>query len=677
MRARPASVRAGAGLALALAGAALAVPGSATAAYGDGAQIISADFGRLEQGDDTTLYAAISDDARYVAFETRARNFFADNDPDPPGRYRRGGIFRFDLATRALELVADGNLFDEESNAFVARGAQSPSVSADGRYVAFSTAQQLTPLDTNGNVDVYVRDMAVPIRAPGAYDLVSAHSGGDVPGAYAAAQPPNPGLDPGSEVTSGEAISGDGTRVAFRSVAGSDLAGPDTPPGQVLMRDRASNTTTLVTRATEGGGPAGGASGPVVLSGDGSTVAWTGGNAAQQTRLLGGENPDRSLRYYLWRRVADGAGAPTRRITGVADPDDPACPPGASIVNDSAATGPCYGPLGQQEGIQGNIAGQPPVLSGDGRRVAFLTASAPRGTLASGNGFDLYSTVMSPGVSRKQGTIELTREASGSDPATTSAIQSLAISNDGRFIGLTTLRTRFVLPVLRFVGSARTVAGTRELYVVDLATRTIERAARAPDGSDVSSDIDNGVSLSADATRIAFTSLAGNLFFGDGNSRADAFVVSRRAETGDADPLPPLVEDLDGVLVDEGGSSGGPRLIARARSLGNGRVQLTVRVPGAGELKSQARAAAKRRGKRGKRSPRKRTLAVATTRPRGAGPTKVVLRVVRRYRRELRRERKLVARAGLSYVAARGGRRLKTSVQVVFRVKAPRRRAKR
>jgi len=672
-----ASIRAGTGVALALSGAALALPGSAAAAYVDGAQIISADFGRLEQGDDTTLYAAISDDARYVAFETRARNFFADDDPDPPGQYRQGGIFRFDLATRALELVADGNVFDEEDNRLVARGGQSPSVSADGRYVAFSTAQRLRPLDTNGNVDVYVRDMAVPIRAPGAYDLVSARSGGDVPAAYAAAQPPNPGLDPGSELTRGEAISADGTRVAFRSVAGSDLAGPDTPPGQVLMRDRQANTTTLVTRASEGGGPAGGASGPVVLSGDGSTVAWTGGNAAAQTRLLGGENTDGSLTYYLWRRLADGVDSPTRRVTGVADVDDPDCPAGASIANDSTATGPCYGPLGQQEGIQANISGQPPVLSGDGRRVAFLTGSAPRGPFSSGNGLDLYSTVMFPGVSRKQGTIELTREAPSGDAETSSGIQSAAISGDGRFIGLTTVRTRFVLPALRFTGGARVAAGARELYVVDLAARTIERAARASDGREIDSDIANGVSLSGDAARVAFTSLAGNLFFGDGNSRADAFVVSRRAETGDAEPLPPLVEDLDGVVVDEGGSSGGPRLGVRARSLRDGRVQLTVRVPGAGELKSQAIASTRRRGKRGKRSRRKRTLAVATTRPRQAGQTKVVLRVVRRYRRELRRTRKLVARTELTYVAARGGRRLKTSVRVAFRVKAPRRRAKR
>ena len=43
------------------------------------------------------------------------------------------------------------------SGSLLARGAQNPSVSADGRYVAFSSGWKLVPADTNPNVDVYVR----------------------------------------------------------------------------------------------------------------------------------------------------------------------------------------------------------------------------------------------------------------------------------------------------------------------------------------------------------------------------------------------------------------------------------------------------------------------------------------------------------------------------------------
>ena len=95
--------------------------------------------------------------------------------------------------TKALEKVADGDLFDEATNDFLRRGASNPSISADGRYVAFATAEPLVPADLNDNVDVYVRDMAVADRQPGAYDLVSARDGGGHAGELRTAAGPVPG----------------------------------------------------------------------------------------------------------------------------------------------------------------------------------------------------------------------------------------------------------------------------------------------------------------------------------------------------------------------------------------------------------------------------------------------------------------------------------------------------
>ncbi len=84
------------------------------------------------------------------------------------------------------------------------RGAESPSISADGRYVAFDTAQQLVPQDTNENYDVYVRDMTVPLSAErkssGAYTLVSAQNGSEEPPIYDDSSiTPIPGGEPGAE----------------------------------------------------------------------------------------------------------------------------------------------------------------------------------------------------------------------------------------------------------------------------------------------------------------------------------------------------------------------------------------------------------------------------------------------------------------------------------------------
>jgi hypothetical protein len=639
----------------------------AGAFYGNGAQIVSADFDRLEQGDDTTTYAAISGSGRYVAIQTRARNFFADDDADPPGAYRAGGVFRFDLETRALEKVADGDLFDEDDNSFLRRGASNPSLSADGRYFAFATAEPLVAADVNDNVDVYVRDMTLAGDAPGAFDLVSARDGGDLPATYGPPALPLPGSNPGADVSRGVALSADGRLVAFRTDAPSDLpasASADSGPGQVLLRDRLLDTTTLVTRTDPGGTPAGGAVG-AALSADGTTVAWTGANAAAQTRFLGGENDDPSFLYYLWRRIADGPGAPTRRITGLADPDDPSCPPAASTAFDQVSTGPCYGPLTDQEANRANIAAQLPTLSGDGRKVAFLTGAGPRPLAFTGPGLDLFVTDMSSGLTRKQSTIELTRDTVGGDAATSPPISSIAMSAGGRYLALATVRTRFALPALQLLGAPRAVPGPRELYVVDLQARTLDRVTRSANAGDTDGDVLNGPTISANGARVAFASLAGNLLFGDANQRADAFVATRQP-----DPVvkPPSKgpDDGDGGTIVEDPDSGGPSISARARARANGVVLLTVRVPAAGGVKAVARA---RAGK-----PRRlRILATGSARARAGGRVEIRLRPVRRYREELRRRGAIPARIAIGYVASRGGRRLNGSLRARFRHSAPRR----
>lgn len=641
----------------------------AGASYGDGAQIVSADFQRLEQGDDTTDFAAISADGRYVAIQTRARNFFGDGDPDPPGGYRAGGIFRFDLTTKVLEKVADGNLFDEEDPAhpLLRRGASSPSISADGRFVAFATGERLVAGDVNDNVDVYVRDMALPIGGAGAYDLVSARDGGDVPADFGPPPGPFPATEPGAELTRGVSISADGLKVLFRTDAPSDLpAAPatDVPAGQLFVRDRVTNATQLVTavRDSETGAmttsPAGGARG-AALSADGTTVAWTGGNAGSQTTFLDGENADPSFLFYLWRRIGDGPSAPTRRITGLADPDDPACPLGATTFFDQESTGPCYGPLTEQEGTRFGIGGQVPALSGDGYTVALLTGAGPRPFAFTSSGLDLFLTEMSPGLTRKEATVELTRDTVGSDPASSPPLGGVSMSASGRYLAITTVRTRFVLPALTPIDDPRPVPGPRELYVVDLRQRTLERVTRAYWGGDIDADVDNGVTLSADGDRVAFTAFAGNLFFGDGNQRADAFVAERQPVRGAAPP-PHFDRGSTGSSVYT--SRGGPRVRVRSRSRRGGVVLLTVSVPAAGGVKAVAMA-------RAGRPRRQRTLSTATARARGLSRSTVrlVLRPVRRYRAELRERGSIRGRAVVTYLAARGGRRARVAVPILFR----------
>ena len=648
--------------------AGMSLTASAPAYYGIGAKVVSAHFGRLEQADDSTQYAAVSGDGRYVVFQTRARNLYADDDPDPPGRARVGGIFRMEPATGAIQLVADGSETPEDDTETVlVRGAQNPSVSADGRFVAFSTGQQLAPADTNLNVDVYVRDMSIPANQPGAFDLVSARDGGDTPATYADGGSGAP-IQPGAELSRGAAISADGRSVVFRTLAASDLpaaAGVDTPAFQVFHRDLASDRTTLVTRVSATGAPAGGAFGEAGLSGDGTTVVWTGQNARLQTRFLPGEPGDNSLFHYLWRRVADAPGTETRRITGVADPDDPACPPGGAVSADPTARGPCFGPLTNPEHIGADISSQLPAVSANGRRIAFLTGSGPRPNNTTGVGLDLYVTDMTPGVSRKASTAELTRDIP-EDLNASGPIDSVAMSADGRFLALTTVRTRFVLTTLRFTRPPRLFPTARELYVVDLANRTIERGTVGIDGGDINGPVQQGTTISRDGGRIAFVSAASNLFVGDANQRPDAFAITRQPEPA---PGPPPARRGQAGAGDSGeqqlGGDQARALRVRARSLRRGVVELRVTAPAAGTVTASASARVRVQGGR----TAMRTLARVTRFTPRAGRVVLRLRMVRRYRGQLRRRGRIVARAPVSFAPSRGGPRRGARPRVVFRQK--------
>ncbi len=170
----------------------------------------------------------------------------------------------------------------------------------------------------------------------------------------------------------------------------------------------------------------------------------------------------------------------------------------------------------------------------------------------------------------------------------------------------------------------------------------------------------NGVTISADGSRVAFTSFAGNLFFGDANQSADAFVAERQPEQGTGAPPPAPGAGGPDATIERGPE--GPRIGVRARSRPGGVVVLAVSVPAAGGVKAVAKARAG--------SPRRlRTLAVGIARARGAGRSEVriLLRPVSRYRAELRARETIRAHVAVGYVASHGGRRAAASLAVSFR----------
>lgn len=617
---------------------ALAFAAPANAYVAPGATIASASLTLFEQGDDSSGAPDLSADGRYVVFRTTARNLFPPEIKDPPGQHFRGGVFRRDLLTGTLDLVAVGDLRADADDALLTRGADSPSVSADGRFVAFSTAEPLVPADDNEATDVYVRDMAT-----GAYDLVSASDGADAPFVY--------GERGGSEITSAVGLSGNGQRVVFRTVDG-DANGM--APFQVFVRDRGTRRTRLVTHVRGEATPVGGALGQAGISADGSTVVWTGRNAGQQATSVPGESIDPQAFHYLWQRE----GEETRRITGATDPDDPAC---VEYVANDALTGPCYGPLADSEST--GIVGQLPALSADGRRVAFLTATSPRPRVP-GMGFDLFVTDMRPGVTRKAGTVEITRDDSV-DQLAGASLAGVALSPDGRWAAFVTSRLRF--PTLTMSTRARSVFGTDELYLVDLETRRLERAARGADGSDVNASVGAQLSVSEDARRVAFASGADNLFFGDANQRTDVFVISRLDAAPPPVPVdePPIEAPVE--VFDPPPTETKRRLTVSVKRAPANTVRLQVNAPVKGKLRVEVRGRVPDADGR----PRGTTklLASKSVTVKKTGTLRVDLVLGKRYRSALKRAGKIQARATAALTPTSGGSAYERALTVRFSAK--------
>lgn len=688
---------------------ALLVPVAYAAYYGEGATVISASLQRQELADGPSTVADVSRDGRFAVFETRASNFFADTDPDPSFTEpdgssiptdRQGGIFRRPEDGGGLELVADGDLVDErDSRRVLIRGARNPSISGDGRFVAFSTAQRLVPEDTDERgrfVDVYVRDMAIGLCRPlpecpgerNPYTLVSALDGGGTPITYAPPAEPAPAGNNGSDVAPRASISDDGARVAFRTVENaSDAPGPPvsapgvpvTEPGQLLVRDLTAQATTLVTRVRGGrpdeGRPAGGAVGASQISGDGTTVVWSGRNAGDQTRFQPGEDSDPNVAFYLWRRVADGPDAATRRITGVSDPDDPACSPDETIdASNASATGPCYGPLTATESFNGSVIFAPVGLSADGYDVAYTTGTLPRGSgQIEGSAADLFTTSMRPGLSRKQATRELTREGVG-DLSASGAISDVSMSPDGRHVALVTSRNRFALPALRLTGATRANSTIQDLYLVDRDAGTIERVLLGLRGADPNADVGVGLSVAEGARRIAFTTAATNLFVGDANQASDAFVIGEQSRPGLDEP-PPEPERLPepSTEVEPIPDEEPPVLPVRVlRGLRTGDMRIEVRPPGDGTIVAAASTRLPGRDGRRRASTPLKVVARAKAPARAGRPKRLTLRLARKQRSRLRRLRRLTTSAQVVFTPrAPGARALRRSVTVRFQVIRP------
>ncbi len=166
----------------------------------------------------------ISGDGRYVLFRSNATNLVSG---DTNAVY---DLFVRDTSGGTTQRVSVTNT-GAQANSTSVMG----SISADGRYVAFSSvASNLVTGDTNNAEDVFVRD-----RTSNTTGRVSVSSSG--------AQTPTGEL--GSRSPS---ISDDGRYVAFTSYAANLVSGDTNAVADIFVRDRTTNTTTRESVSTAG-----------------------------------------------------------------------------------------------------------------------------------------------------------------------------------------------------------------------------------------------------------------------------------------------------------------------------------------------------------------------------------------------------------------------------------------
>lgn len=173
------------------------------------------------------LDPVISSDGRFVAFSTGSNTNIGDvNGPDD------------DIILRDLQTGT--NVTVSQAGGVAGNGdSDDPSISDDGRFVAFSS--DATNLSTSDDDAVNLTDIFVRDLQTGKTTLVSRQSAADG-GAGANGDSGNP------------FISGNGRFVAFRSNAANLGAGG---VNELFVRDLQTNTTTLVSRQSnsEGGAP--------------------------------------------------------------------------------------------------------------------------------------------------------------------------------------------------------------------------------------------------------------------------------------------------------------------------------------------------------------------------------------------------------------------------------------
>jgi Tol biopolymer transport system component len=202
-----------------------------------------------------SFFNSISADGRFVAFDSRCSNLVSGDTKGYQDVFVRD---RLNSITERVSVDSSGNQVN--GNSF------EPAISADGRFVAFSSsAADLVAGDANGHIDVFVHD-----RSTGITELISVDSSGGQ----------------GNGDSHPATISPDGQVVGFTSLATNLDANDNNNYSDVFVHDRASGLTECVSINALGAAGNDDSFSPIALSADGRFATFS--SAASD--LVAGDN---------------------------------------------------------------------------------------------------------------------------------------------------------------------------------------------------------------------------------------------------------------------------------------------------------------------------------------------------------------------------------------------------
>ena len=378
------------------------------------------------QGNDRSAMPSISADGRFVAFQSYASNLV------PHDTNECVDVFVHDRRTGRTERVSVSS-WGAEADSW----CWLPSISADGRFVAFeSDASNLVPGDTNQQWDIFVHD-----RETGLTERVSVSSEGAESNA-------------GSSEPS---ISADGRFVAFESKASNLVPGDTNGCVDVFVYDRQTARTERASVSFEGA-EASWDNWEPAISAHGRFVAFKSGGIfahdrqTGRTERLSATPEDAEANYGSWSPSisADGrfvafTSLHTNPVTGDANVT-------WDVFVHDRETGLTERVSVSSEGAKTHSRGDMPSISADGRFVAFLSDAS---NLAAGDTSGMSDVFVHD---RHTGGTECVSGPNGGDEP--------ALSADGRFVAFTAYPPLHRAPGLeRFMGSGKQT--DEQIYVYD------------------------------------------------------------------------------------------------------------------------------------------------------------------------------------------------------------------